>query len=117
MPGALWGCGHASGSTPASWHARILAADEAGGPYLRVRAAPQKHGRRSGSAQRCVDLAGLKPAQRTAVLRLVEAVEKAGDKFGLLQSNCSQLLSRVCAELSSGPRRSVTLDGYRRRPD
>ncbi len=94
-----------------------MAADEAGGPYLRVRAAPQKHGRRSGSAQRRIDLAGLEPAQRTAVLRLVEAAKQAGDKFGLLQSSCSQLLSRVCAELWTDPRRSVTLDGYRRRPD
>ncbi len=114
---ALWlRAGRALGLRPCQWeHARIVAADEAGGPYLRIRAAPQKHGRRSGSAQLCIDLSGLKPAQRTAVLRLVEAVEEAGDKFGLLQGSCSQLLSRVCAELWSAPRRSVTLDGYRRR--
>lgn len=110
--------GRAVGLRPCQWeHASIVAADEAGGPYLMVRAVPQRQGRRSGSAQRRIDLSGLKRAQRTAVLRFVEAVEEAGDKFDLLQSSCSQLLSRVCAELWSNPRRSVTLDGYRRRPD
>lgn len=107
--------GRAVGLRPCQWeYASVAAANETGGPYLRVRAAPQRFGRRSGPAQRCIDLSGLEPAQRTAVLCLVEAVEKAGDGFGVLQNSCSQLLSRVCAELWSAPRRSITLDGYRR---
>ena len=114
---ALWlRAGRAAGLRPGAWRgACLLPADAYGGPYLRLAGSAGEADGGPEARHRLLDLAGLAPDDRGAAEGLVVALDAAGATgFDRLRRRCTELLSRVNAQLWPNPRRSLTLDFCRR---
>lgn len=109
---ALWlRAGRVVGLRPCEWKGtRVRPKDERGGPYLLVPNAKRTNGRSHGEF-RTLDLGAVARDDLMAVLRFAQVSESVGpDHFDRMQRGCSELLSRVNAEI--WPRRKQRLTLY-----
>lgn len=108
---ALWlQAGRLVGLRPCEWRdSSLLPADGAGGPYLSVINAKRTNGRSHGE-RRTLDLGPLRPEDRRTIEIFLNLIQGYGPSaFGRLQRGCTELLSRLNAELWPRRKQRITL--------